>query len=116
MPCWKMQDRFDAFLRKRGYETMHSLGHGIGLDIHELPSLSKLRRSKLRKLGPRKRKRALERWRIIKQLRFEPGMVFTIEPGVYMKGVGGCRYENDFIMTARGLKQITHSKPIIARE
>jgi Xaa-Pro aminopeptidase len=115
MLCCKMQDRFDAFLRKRGYATMHSLGHGIGLDIHELPSLTKLRRSRLRKMGPRKKKRALRRWHIVKQLRFEPGQVFTIEPGVYVRGVGGCRYENDFILTKRGLKQITHSKPIILK-
>ena len=110
MPCWMMQERFDAFLRKRGYATMHSLGHGIGLDIHELPSLTKLRRGRLRKMGPRKRKRALARWRIIKQLRFEPGMVFTIEPGVYVAGVGGCRYENDFLMAARGARPVTHSR------
>jgi Xaa-Pro aminopeptidase len=115
MPCWRMQEKFDASLRKRGYEVFHSVGHGIGLDIHELPSLSKLRRSRLRKLGPRKRKRALGRWRIIKQLRFKPGMVFTIEPGVYVKGAGGCRYENDFILTKRGLKQMTHAKPIILK-
>ncbi|MCX6821072.1 MAG: M24 family metallopeptidase [Candidatus Aenigmarchaeota archaeon] len=110
MLCWKMQDRFDAFLKKRGYVTMHSLGHGIGLDIHELPSLTKLRRSRLRKMGPRKKKRVLERWRLVKELRFEPDQVFTIEPGVYVEGVGGCRYENDFLMTARGAKPITHSR------
>lgn len=112
MPCWKMQEKFDAFLRKRGYSTMHSLGHGIGLDIHELPSLTKLRRGKVAKFEPRKRKRALERWRIIKRLRFEPGMMFTIEPGVYVKGVGGCRYENDFLMTKREPKPITHGRLI----
>lgn len=116
MPCWKMQDRFDAFLKKRGYETMHSLGHGIGLDIHELPSLTKLRSGRLRRMGPRKKRRVLERWQIVKRLRFEPGMVFTIEPGVYSKGVGGCRYENDFIFTKRGLRQMTHSKPIVLCE
>jgi len=110
MLCWKMQDRFDSFLRRRGYATMHSLGHGIGLDIHELPSLTKLRRSRLRKMGPRKKKRVLERWQLIKQLHFEPDQVFTIEPGVYVEGVGGCRYENDFLMTRSGPKAITHSR------
>jgi Xaa-Pro aminopeptidase len=115
MLCWKMQEKFDAFLGKRGYEVFHSVGHGIGLDIHELPSLSKLRRSKLKKLGLRRKKRALERWKVLRKLRFEPNMVFTIEPGVYVKGVGGCRYENDFVMTKRGLKQITHAKPIILK-
>lgn len=103
-PCWKLQDEFEKFLRTRGYKAKHSLGHGIGLSVHELPPIGKPKRSK--KLGPRKKKR----WKRIKQLRFQPGMVFTIEPGVYVKGVVGCRIENDVIMTKRGSKVLTHSK------
>jgi Xaa-Pro aminopeptidase len=84
----------------------HSLGHGLGLDIHELPSITQPRRGKKKKLKPIRKRR----WRIIRQLRFQPGMVFTIEPGVYAKGVGGCRIENDVLMTARGPRVLTHSK------
>jgi len=111
MPCWKLQDKFTRFMRGRGYVVRHSLGHGIGLDIHEMPSITMPRRRR-RKLGPARRRRARERWNIVRRLRFEPGMVFTIEPGVYVDGVGGCRYENDFVLTRRGLKAITHAKPL----
>ena len=48
-------------------EFNHGLGHGMGLDVHEAPSLS---------------------WRSSQKL--EPGMVVTAEPGVYLPGVGGC--------------------------
>lgn len=39
-------------------------------------------------------------------------MVFTIEPGIYVKGVGGCRIENDVLLTKKGPKLLTHSKLI----
>ncbi len=102
--CWKLHEKFEKFMHARGYKVRHSLGHGIGLDIHELPTIGKPKRGK--KFGPRKRKK----WQRIKQLRFEPGMVFTIEPGVYVKGVGGCRFENDVLMTRHGPQMLTHSK------
>jgi len=104
--CWKLQDKFEKFLRARGYKVKHSLGHGLGLDIHEMPSITKPRR------GKKWTRRRRERWKRIKQLRFEPGMVFTIEPGVYVDGVGGCRFENDVLMTKSGPKVLTHSKLI----
>ena len=108
-PCWELHDKFEKFLRQRGYKVRHGLGHGIGKDIHELPALIKPKRGK--KLGPRKKKR----WQRIKQLRFEPNMVFTIEPGVYVKGVGGCRLENDVLLTERGPRTLTHSRVIKIR-
>jgi Xaa-Pro aminopeptidase len=49
----------------------HSLGHGVGLAVHEGPSLNKRKRNKLR-----------------------PGMVVTVEPGIYIPGWGGVRLEN----------------------
>ncbi len=104
--CWKLQEMFERFISKRGYKVCHYLGHGIGLDIHELPSLAKPRK------GRKMTKKGVKRWKIIKSIRFKPGMVFTIEPGVYVKGVGGCRYENDFLMTKAGAKPITHSRLI----
>jgi len=111
MPCWKLQGKFTRFMRSRGYAVRHSLGHGIGLDIHEMPSITMPRRRR-KKLSPARRKRSRERWGIVRRLRFEPGMVFTIEPGVYVEGVGGCRYENDFVLSRRGLGAITHAKPL----
>ena len=49
----------------------HGLGHGTGLSVHEQPRLSPQRDSAL-----------------------EPGMVFTVEPGIYIPGWGGIRLEN----------------------
>ena len=109
MYCWKLHDKLEKFLHARKYRVRHSLGHGIGLDIHELPTIGKPKRGK--KYGPRKRKK----WLRLKKLRFEPGMVFTIEPGVYVKGIGGCRFENDVLMTKRGPQALTHSKLIKIR-
>jgi Xaa-Pro aminopeptidase len=53
----------------------HSLGHGVGLDVHELPLISPHDDSVL-----------------------EAGMVVTIEPGVYLPGVAGVRIENSVVV------------------
>mgnify|MGYP002626081152 CR=1 FL=1 len=57
----------------------HSLGHGVGLFIHEQPRLAKGSTQLLK-----------------------PGHVVTVEPGVYIPGLGGCRIEDTVIMTAEG--------------
>ncbi|MEZ6241564.1 MAG: Xaa-Pro peptidase family protein [Phycisphaerales bacterium] len=59
----------------------HGLGHGIGLNIHEAPGM-----------GAKAPKDAV----------LEEGNVVTIEPGVYLPGVGGVRIENDYLVTGRG--------------
>jgi len=62
----------------------HSLGHGIGLDVHEGPVLSQRIKQKLK-----------------------PGMVITIEPGIYMPGKGGIRIEDDVLVTEQGCKVLS---------
>lgn len=61
----------------------HSLGHGIGLDVHEDPKLYSASTDVLK-----------------------AGMVITIEPGVYFPGLGGIRIEDDILITERGSKNL----------
>ncbi len=110
MPCWKLHEKVENFLRKKGFRLSHSLGHGIGKKIHELPTIGKpIIRKKLSKKKLEKIKR---KWEKIKKISFQPGMVFTIEPAVYVKGLGGCRIENDILLTKNGIKVLTKSKLI----
>ena len=73
-----------SILAKESLEDLftHGLGHGIGLQTHEYPFL---------------RKNGEDR-----DLVLLPGMVFTIEPGLYLPGTGGVRYENTILVTETG--------------
>ncbi|WP_427902204.1 M24 family metallopeptidase [Ornithinibacillus xuwenensis] len=76
------------YITEQGYGEYfgHSTGHGIGLEVHEGPGLSS--RS---------------------ELKLEPGMVVTVEPGIYIPNVGGCRIEDDIIVTENGNERLTKS-------
>lgn len=62
----------------------HRTGHGLGLDVHELPNMA-----------PND------------SMILTPGMVFTVEPGVYVPGVGGVRIEDDVLITEDGCESLT---------
>jgi Xaa-Pro aminopeptidase len=104
MPCWKLFDKVNNFLKKNNFKLWHALGHGIGIKIHELPSIGR----PLKRLTKKKKKR----WEKLKKIKFQKGMVFTIEPAVYVKGLCGCRIENDVLLTKKGPKILTNSKLI----
>jgi Xaa-Pro aminopeptidase len=96
VPCKKVDSRVRESLDRSGYLKyfVHSTGHGVGLDIHERPSLS-----------PRSKDRV------------EEGMVVTVEPGVYLPGIGGVRLEDTVKITGSGCERITFlpktAKPLI---
>jgi Xaa-Pro aminopeptidase len=77
-----------------GEHFNHGLGHGIGLQVHEAPAIRPLSETVLR-----------------------PGMVFTIEPGIYLPGWGGVRIEDDVLVTEDGCEVLTHvPRELIAEE
>ncbi|GAC42340.1 M24 family metallopeptidase [Paenibacillus popilliae] len=84
--CGSLDRTARQVIEARGYGPCftHRLGHGLGLDVHEYPSVHGRNEDILK-----------------------PGMVFTIEPGVYVPNVAGVRIEDDVIVTEDGVRVLT---------
>lgn len=67
-----------------GDKFVHSLGHGLGREVHEAPGLGAKGSGRLRR-----------------------GMVVTVEPGIYLPGLGGVRIEDDILVTSDGPKRLS---------
>jgi len=81
MPCEDLYKMTKKFLGNKAKYWRYGLGHGVGLDIHEAPGIG---------LGS--------------EDVFEKNMVFTIEPGLAIPGIGGARYELTGVLTRKGFK------------
>lgn len=82
----KVDEIARKIIKKRGFGDYfgHGTGHGVGLDVHERPSISPSSKDKLK-----------------------PGMVFTIEPGIYVPGFGGVRIEDMVCVNSDGSITLT---------
>ncbi|WP_246944577.1 M24 family metallopeptidase [Bacillus pinisoli] len=76
------------YISEKGYGEYfgHSTGHGIGLEVHEGPGLS-----------------------FKSDMKLEPGMVVTVEPGIYVPNLGGVRIEDDTVITNDGNQSLSFS-------
>jgi Xaa-Pro aminopeptidase len=77
------------YIASKGYGDNfgHGLGHALGIDVHDGPGFSKT-----------------------SDVVLEPGMVMTVEPGIYIEGWGGVRIEDDVLITETGFEVLTFAR------
>jgi Xaa-Pro dipeptidase len=87
-PARAVDDAARSVIADAGYgpSFIHRTGHGLGLETHEPPYLTATNDEPL-----------------------EPGMVLTVEPGIYLEGWGGVRIEDDMVVRENGPEVLTHA-------
>lgn len=85
LPVAKVHDEVNAFIKNKGYgNIIHSTGHSLGLAVHDGNV-----------------------FHTQSQMILREGMVFTVEPGIYIPGYGGVRIEDDILVTKEGVDILT---------
>ncbi len=84
--CCDIDRAARGYITRHGFGKyfIHTTGHGVGKKVHQAPKISSKNRRRLRE-----------------------GMVLTVEPGIYIKGWGGVRIEDMFLVTRSGCKILT---------
>jgi len=99
VPLWKIHECAEEILKDAGYGMPYSLGHGLGLTVHDAPFISRKPTDEY----------SLKYW---KEHVIEDGMIFTIEPSAFKQGIGGFRLENDVMIRNGKVEIITDSEYI----
>lgn len=88
IPAKAVDEAARKYITDAGYGEffLHRTGHGLGLSVHEEPYITD-----------------------VNELILEEGMTFTIEPGIYLEGIGGVRVEDDILVTKDGCRVLTHT-------
>jgi Xaa-Pro aminopeptidase len=96
IPAYTLDEIARATIEEFGFDEkklfIHATGHPLGIEVHDV--------------GP-----IISRKSPYSEQLLEPNMVLTVEPGLYIKGVGGIRLEDDIVITKIGCKRLSYTPP-----